>query len=672
MKSTPPYLGAAYYPEDWPVEQIDADIALMKQTGMNVMRIGEFAWSCMEPSQGRFDFAWLHQVIDKLAAADIATILCTPTCTPPAWLAEQYPEILIVDNTGRAIGHGGRRHACPTSPVYRDLCARVVTKMAEDFGRDANVIGWQLDNEVYPHPSAGGRGCYCPVCQQKFRDAMREKYGTIEKLNAAWCTNLWSQTYPSFDHLNGPVRGPWHHPSLCAAYTQVQSDAYVDFCHQQADILHRLARQPVGTDMMPVLLVSYHRMHRKLDVVQHNHYHDMPNLWQSAMWFDYSRPIKPVPFWNTETSTCWNGSHTANRYRESGFCRANSWIPIALGGEAVLYWLWRAHWSGQELMHGSVVSSAGRPLHMFAEVQEIAAGFKAAAGFINGTKPVAPRLALHLSNGAATLFESQGIVEGFDYRQRVAESFYRPIMEAQYRLDVIDAAAPLAPYSLLVSPYLASLEEAGLRDRLIAWIEAGGTWIAGPWTDVRDLHASKYRHSPFGSIEEWAGIYCKYQVPGIPREFTMRWADGTISKSQLWCDAFELRGADSIAEYTENELAGLCAVASRKLGKGRIIVLGTQLDSAALRGILSRVAGPAGISPAADASENLLVVPRSGPGGEGLIVVEHEHKPAALTLPEPATDLLTGKPVPAGRVEVEPYGVKVLIYGTESKLKLPR
>ena len=116
----PPYLGAAYYPEDWPLELIDEDIELMKRARCNVMRIGEFAWSRMEPQEGQYDFDWLHLVVDKLGAAGIATVMGTPTCTPPAWLSERYPEILSVGEDGRSIGHGGRRHGCPNSPVYRD------------------------------------------------------------------------------------------------------------------------------------------------------------------------------------------------------------------------------------------------------------------------------------------------------------------------------------------------------------------------------------------------------------------------------------------------------------------------------------------------------------------------------------------------------------------------
>ncbi len=148
MSFAPPYLGAAYYPEDWPLEQIDDDVALMRDAGMTVMRVGEFAWARMEPEEGRYDFDWLHRVVDKLAGAGIATILGTPSATPPIWLTERYPEVLQVRDVagGVAAQHGGRCHFCPNSPVYRDHCARIVERMASEFGRDPRVIGWQIDN----------------------------------------------------------------------------------------------------------------------------------------------------------------------------------------------------------------------------------------------------------------------------------------------------------------------------------------------------------------------------------------------------------------------------------------------------------------------------------------------------------------------------------------------
>ena len=655
-KPAPPWFGAAYYPEDWPLEQIDADIALMKQAGMNVMRIGEFAWGRMEPQEGQYDFAWLHLVVDKLGKAGIATILGTPTATPPPWLTERYPEVLFVTDMGVRNQHGARRHVCPNSPVYRDHCARIVTRMAREFGRDPNVIGWQIDNEIYPR---GARGCCCPVCHRMFQDAMRTKYGTIEALNAAWGNDLWSQAYQSFGQLPVPRSDTWHHPSLLTAWMVFGSDSYIAYSDHQAGILHALTKQPVGTDMMPLFGLSYHGIHRKLDVAQYNHYNTMDNLWMAPFWMDLCRSLKDRPFWNTETSTCWNGSVAANGYREPGFCRANSWLPFALGGEANLYWLWRSHWSGQELMHGAVVSSTGRPLHIFDEVREIAAGLRAAGGFLNATRPVRTGLALHYSAVASWMLQFQPTVKDFKYTDALLGTVYRPMTRAQLRPDVIDAAADLDGYRVVVTPFLPALDESALRERLKRWIEAGGTWVAGPFTDKRDLHAAKFRHAPYGSLEEWAGVYCKFEIPGDPRQFKLKWRDGTEAAGSVWYDSYELRGAEALATYTEGPMAGLAAVARRRMGKGSVILLGTMPGAAELQKLLLSLCAEADIAPAAEASPNLLVAPRAGRAARGLVVVELENRPATLRLPRPMKDLISGQ-VCRGEVQVPPYGVRVM------------
>lgn len=656
IRHAPPYFGAAYYPEDWPLEQIDADIALMKKAGMNVMRIAEFAWSRLEPREGQYDFSWLHTVVDKLGRAGIATILCTPTATPPAWLTGRYPEVLFVSETGEANQHGARRHVCSNSPVYRAHCARIVTALAREFGRDPNVIGWQIDNEIYPKSQ---RGCCCPVCHRMFQDAMRARFGTIEALNAAWCNGLWSQDYTSFSELPIPRAITRHHPSLLIAWMQFQSDSYVAFSNHQADILHRFTNAPVGTDMMPVMGLNYHDIHRKLDLVQFNHYNTMDNLWQAPFWMDLCRPLKPVPFWNTETSTCWNGGTSANGYREPGFCRANSWLPFALGGEANLYWLWRAHWAGQELMHGSVVSSAGRPLHIFDEVRGIAAGLRKAGPFLNATRPSPSGLAVHSSTFAWNLFEFQPIVNGFNYRNSLLHAIYRPMTQAQFRPDLVDPAADLAPYRLVVSPFLPALDETGLRKRLLDWIRAGGVWIAGPLTDVRTLDAAKFTHAPYGSLETWAGVRTVYEIPGDPRAFGLRWEDGREAKGSLWFDSYELRGGRALATYTEGPMKGLAAVVERKIGKGRIILLGTQPGPEDYQKLLAAAAAGARVKPAAEASSNLLVVPRAGKAGRGCVAVETANQPATLKLDRPAVNLLTGC-AHRDSIAIPPYGVVVL------------
>ena len=652
----PPFLGAAYYPEAWPPEQVDEDIRLMLDAGLNVMRVAEFAWSSLEPEEGRFELGWLSRVVERLGDAGIATIMCTPSCTPPAWLTAKYPEVLVVNHAGVRAEHGARRHVCPNNPVYREFCARVAAKLGEAFGRDERVIGWQIDNEV---DLWQGWGCYCDVCVPLFREGLRQKFGTVEALNAAWGTNLWSQTYPSFSHVPAPGPDLCHHPSLLTAWVSFQNESLVSYIAHQAAMLHRHVSQPVGTDMMPILSVGYEQTHRHLDLVQYNHYDTMEGLWRQVFWMDYVRPVKKAPFWNTETSTCWNGGTTANGYRDAGFCRANSWLPIALGGEANLYWLWRSHRSGQELMHGSVVSSCGRPLHIIDEVREVARGFEAAGPFLNGTAPSPPGLAVHLSTLAWAQFRFQPLVNGFDYVESMINRVYRPLMDAHLRSDLIDPAAPLDGYRLVFSPFLPALDESGLRDRLLAWIEAGGTWVAGPFSDVRTLEGTKPANAPFGCVEEWGNVFCKYEIPGEPREFPIRWADGTTSHGSLWHTGFEPRGANVLAHYTEGPLEGLAAITEVKVGNGRLIILGTLCVPDDLRKLLLHVAAQCGIHPAATATPNVLAVPRKGSAGAGAVIIELENRPGTLRLHSPGQDLLSGK-LYSDEIQIHPYQVLVL------------
>jgi beta-galactosidase GanA len=207
----------------------------------------------------------------------------------------------------------------------------------------------------------------------------------------------------------------WRHPSLLTEWALFQFESCAEFSDLQADIIHNLATQPVGTDMMPTNGLSYYRINRNLDVVQFNHYHGMGNLTEAVFWFDWCRPIRERPFWNTETMTCWGGGVAPSGYNEKGFCTVNSRLPIALGGEMNLYWLWRAHWSGQELMHGSVVSSHGRPLYIFDEVREISRGFDKAAELINNTRPKQSGIGIHFSHFAWHFFSCQPLENGFNY-----------------------------------------------------------------------------------------------------------------------------------------------------------------------------------------------------------------------------------------------------------------
>ena len=651
----PPYLGVAYYPEDWPRAQMDYDIAMMRKAGVTVARIGEFAWHKMEPREGEYDFAWLHEVVDKLATAGIAVVMGTPTATPPRWLTKKHPDMLTVNAAGVQTTHGGRRHCCSNNPHYREYSRKIVEAQAREFGDDPAVIGWQIDNEIY----AWNGGCCCEHCVRAFHDKLQQKFGDIDALNERWNLNLFSQWYDDFADIPAPGRA-WNNPHLIMEWNIFQNESHVDFVHMQADILHKYVSVPVGTDTMPFNGMDYREMTRKLDICQFNHYNVPKNLYAEALWFDYLRTLKPdQPFWNTETATCWNGSTAITQsIKPEGYNRVNSWLPIALGGEANMYWLWRTHWAGHELMHGAVIDTTGRPMHTFTEVQDVAASFQKAADFINHSR-VRTDVALHFTSLNWNMQAAQNVVEGLNYMDALNRYFYKPIVDSGLRPDVIDAAEDLARYKLIFSPMMMTLEEHGLPERLAEWVKAGGTWVVGPLSDIRNADGARFTEDYFGMLEKLTGVKMRYFAPDRERRVGAIWQDGEPLSGDFWYDFYDAADADALAVCAKGHsaLEGQAVVARKKVGLGEVILLGTFPDEASMKKLIAAACADAGVD-FGRVEGQVMVSPRGGER-EGLILVEYGCEPAAYALKEPMRDVLTGV-VKQGCVELKPYEVLVL------------
>ena len=112
------HFGVDYYPEHWPRERWETDARLMKEMGVQVVRMAEFSWFKMEPAEGEFDFEWLEDVVALLDSYGIKTVLGTPTAAPPAWIIQKNPEIQPIDREGRRRHFGGRHHDCQSNAVY--------------------------------------------------------------------------------------------------------------------------------------------------------------------------------------------------------------------------------------------------------------------------------------------------------------------------------------------------------------------------------------------------------------------------------------------------------------------------------------------------------------------------------------------------------------------------
>lgn len=640
------YIGAAYYPELWDISEIDKDIERCKELGINVLRMGEFAWSAVEPNEGEFDFGLFESVVDKLYENGIYTVMCTPSATPPRWLMYKYPETRIVKPDIIRAEVSSRCHACKTSPVMREKNRIIVTELAKAFGDRKGVIGWQIDNEIYPY----NEGCYCDNCKAAFRSYLKDKFADIQKLNKAWGMARWSLDYNSFDEIEPPYPDEWRHPSLRKAWWNFQCRQIKTYVDEQADILHKYGCKNVGTDMMIHNYLSYYDVNEKLDTVQFNHYNPASELADTAFSYDFLRCVKDKPFWVTETQVGWNGSEYADSgYRPAGNCYVNTWLPIARGGEMNLYWLFRAQKSGHEIGHGALFNTAGRAYRITEEVKRASADIVKCEKFLIESA-VESKIALHYSSTAENDLSVAPIVKDLDYRSTVVKNYHRAFRH--YNIDVIDTAHSLNGYDVLLSPFLATADENGFKERVTEWVKNGGTWIAGPMTDIMDENVCRYINAPHSFLEELAGVYVKYQMPLDNDVFKAKWTNGGDCTVGKYYDAFEcLESTKSLARYTDGEFAPLSVITERKLGKGRVILVGSVIsDTDILRLVNKR--------PIAEASENVILTERTGKEN-GIIATETENKKGYISLAGNYTDLITGRTL-SGKIEIEPYEVLVL------------
>ena len=642
-----PYIGAAYYPELWDEEEIGKDIERCRRLGINTLRIGEFAWGKMEPREGDFQLDWLERVVDRLHESGIAVVLCTPTCTPPRWMMRQYPEIVRVLSSGERMPVFSRCHPCKSSPLMREKNRLIVTELAKRFGSHPGVIGWQIDNELYAYDG----GCYCDFCRRGFQQSLKQQYQTVDCLNQSWGMYRWSLDYGSFEEIDPPPplgSAPWKHPSLQEAWLRYQCELIATYVEEQAEILHRYSKVPVGTDMMQSNKLSYSRVTEKLDVVQYNHYGTAEMLAIEDSFYDFLRPLKKQPFWVTETQVGWNGSEFADfGYRPVGNCYVNTWLPIALGGEMNLYWLYRAHPNGHELAHGALLSTAGRPYRVSEEVTRASEEMQKCSAFLQNTR-IRSEIAIHYSSLAERIYQFSPMLKGFNYRVKLVERFHGAFKH--YNVDLIETDHPLDGYHVLFSPFLAHIDSE-TEQRIKEWVAAGGTWIVGPMSDIMTSCGSKYTQAPFSFLEEYAGIYTRYQKPVSNDAFKALWKSGEEETVSDYYDAFEPTEGIPLITYRGDEFDGYAAVTERRVGQGRVIVLGSVISFDGLRRLT-------GLSPIAKASDNVRLVERSGVEN-GLIAVEQKHQEGYLILEGKYLDLVHDRTV-SGKLTLAPYEVLVL------------
>ena len=646
-------IGANYYPEDWDEDIIDSDIEKMKECGFNVVRIAEFSWKKMESSEGNYSFEWLHRVVDKMSAAGIGVIMGTPTATPPSWLTKKYPEMTVLSSQGIRTSHGGRRHCCSNNPDYIRYSAKIVEKLASEFGKDDGIIGWQIDNEIYHH----AEGCCCEHCMKAYHKHLTEKYKDVNGINTAWNLNLFSQAYDCIDDIPAPFNA-WHNPHIKLEWNLAQTDSHKRFVHMQAQIIRKYSQAPIGTDTMPLNGFNYRELNAPLDVAQFNHYDtDLTNV---TMWMDYMRKFSKLPFWCTETQPCWNGATSpGHSLQKEGFIYMNTWLPIMLGGEANLFWLWRTHWAGHELMHGAVLDTSGRYTYANGEIRKASAEFEKVRDFLADYK-VESDTALLFTSLNWNIKLSQDINAKVNDENGFVHKFYKTLLKAGVHPDVIDTEEELDKYKLIFSPAAYSLDEHNFSQKIEKWVRNGGVWVTGPMSDIRTSIGTKYKNSPYGSFESITDTKLAYILPDDNGTVILENEEGNTVHGGAVYELFDRGDFESLLTVKEGHSAivGKSVSFIKKVGKGHVILLGTLPESDELLRLMKKAAALSGIE-VYEVDHGLMVTKRVSENDTLYIVADMEGKGGQFRFDGEYFDIIsqnTSKNV----LNVESYGLHIL------------
>lgn len=499
MKRT---LGTCYYPEHWPREIWQEDARRMVEAGLTWVRIGEFAWSRLEPVAGTYDFDWLDDAIAVLGAAGLKVVLGTPTATPPRWMIDRHPDMLAVDADGRPRKFGSRRHYCFSHEGYKGECARIVTRLAERYGRNPHVAAWQTDNEYGCHDTTIS---YSDAARDAFRGWLRSRYpgqgndGDIEALNAAWGNIFWSMEYGDFDQIDLPnltVTEP--NPSHLLDFRRFSSDQVVAFNRLQSEIIRAHSDAPIAHNYMGRITdFDHYDVGADLDiaswdsyplgfledrvpatVAQQQAYARQGDPDFQAFHHELYRAVGRGRWWVMEQQPGPVNWAPYNPAPLPGMVRLWSWEAFAHGAEAVCYFRWRQAPMAQEQMHAGLLRSDSVDAAGIIEARQVAEELAGAPD----VSPSQPDVALIFDYEAEWAWAIQPHGAGLSYFELVFDT-YRALRRLGLSVDILPARPDLLDgYKLIVAPGLMHMTEA-LKAALN---DSGATVLIGPRSGARD------------------------------------------------------------------------------------------------------------------------------------------------------------------------------------------
>jgi beta-galactosidase len=666
--------GADYNPDQWQQypEVLGEDIRLMKLAKCNVMSVGIFAWSAIEPVEGTWTFEWLDQVLATFAQNGIYALLATPSGARPVWMSAKYPEVLRVGPNRVRNLHGRRHNHCPTSPVYREKTAIINRKLAERYAHHPAVVGWHVSNEY-------GGECHCDYCQQAFREWLQRKYETLDALNHAWWAAFWSHSYTDWSQIESPaLHGEQLVHGMNLDWKRFVTDQTVDFCmHEIAPLRTVNPDLPVTTNLMGTYEpLNYWKFAGVLDVISWDSYpawHDPAGDIEQGVWVsfihDINRSLKGgKPFMlmeSTPSSTNWQ---PVSKLKKDGMHVLASLQAVAHGSDTVQYFQWRKSRGSSEKLHGAVVDHVGNEhTRVFREVAAVGAALEQLTEVIGMS--VQPEVAIIYDwENRWAMHDAQGPRNAGLHFDETVRRFYRPLWEQGIPVDVIDMEQDVSKYKLLIAPMLYMVRP-GVGEHIERFVEKGGRFVATYWSGIVDENDLCFLGGFPGPLRKVLGIWSE-EIDALHDGQTNRIAmlegnplglSATYTGYEL-CDLIHLEGAEALAVYQDDFYAGRPALTVNRFGEGKAYYVASRNQEPFFSDVMGKIIAEAGLSRVIDTAspEGVTAQMRTDGQHDLVFLLNFNAEQRSVPLDEAAyMDLLHASPV-QDSVNVPGYGVRIL------------
>jgi len=570
--------GVAYYAEYMPYERLDKDVELMQQAGISVVRIGESSWGLWEPEDGRFEYAWMDRVVERMHKAGIKVIMGTPTYSIPAWMYKEHPEIVMTRLDGKTIGYGLRQNTDLLSPTFRFYCERVIRKIVERYKDNPAVIGFQIDNET-----PGGSAANHDV-QVGFVNYLRHKFKTVDELNKNWGLNYWGQRLNDWTEIS-PREGIIN-PGWKLEWERYSQSLTTDFLAWQAAIVNQYKRpdQFVTHDLAgpPRPEVNELDISKSLDIVAVNPYHGTQDRFDgigSSLPGDYTRSLKQTNYLVTETNAQTIGWDSKEQFPPyDGQLRLDVFTHLSSGANMVEYWHWHSIHYGQETYWKGVLSHDLEPNRAYVEVSRTAHELQRVGLHIVDFKPN-NKVAILFSNDSRYGIEFMKFSDRVDYGW-ILHQMYNTLYHENIGVDfVFPESTDLAQYKVIVVPPLYVVSDEVLN-RLVGYVRGGGNLVmsfksgfTNEYDTVRwSMAPGPLRQAAGFRYQEFSNLRAPLALQGDPFKV------GEENKVSEWAEMLIPEGAQILGYYDHPFFGQYPAITRNKFGSGTLTYEGTVLS----------------------------------------------------------------------------------------------